>query len=187
MKLELLLISNKKTKVTFLPIIEIEGATQHKKMMKIWKFSPIFFGGGGNNLYRVEYWANGLQQSIIDWIWFSVPKVIAIWKSLCTWLSVYIGGWNLVYKLMFLSFRGQLSHYFSAYTFVSYCLGFTEAEMLSNIFIRRNLKMDEHPSYLYICFNTSGSTRTNWMNFYGVFKPRVCRHDLLIWSSKQKF
>ncbi len=35
MKLELLLISNKKTKVTFLPIIEIEGATQNQKMTKM--------------------------------------------------------------------------------------------------------------------------------------------------------
>ncbi len=35
MKLELLLISNEKTVVTFLPIIEIEGTTQHQKMTKI--------------------------------------------------------------------------------------------------------------------------------------------------------
>ncbi len=35
MKLELLLISNKKTKVTFLSIIEIEEATLHQKLTKI--------------------------------------------------------------------------------------------------------------------------------------------------------
>ncbi len=36
MKRELLLISNKKTKITCLPVIEIEGAAQHqKKKIKI--------------------------------------------------------------------------------------------------------------------------------------------------------
>ncbi len=44
MKLELFLISNKKkTKVTFFPIIEIEGATQHQKMTMVGKNVTLVF------------------------------------------------------------------------------------------------------------------------------------------------
>ncbi len=92
----------------------------------------------------------------------SFIELVSGYPELLTFENRYLHGCPFTMVVEDSSFASWCFSHFMAnftlllfmYTFVSYCLRFSVAEMLSNIFIYNNLKMDEHLSHLYICFNT---------------------------------
>ncbi len=122
-------------KVTFLPIIEIEGATQHQ---------------------------NYIRRSV-ELMDFNKPSLIefcSVYQKLLSFKNRYLHRYPITTVVEDSSACRCVSHFVANYLITFPCslltlfLRFTEVEMLNNIFIQRNLKMDEHLSYLYICFNT---------------------------------